>query len=204
MDDDQLRRVLRNDDSSGDAVEQALLRTRTVGESRLRRRRLTLRVALPLAAAAGTAAVVVLAVAHPGAHGRNHSPAASPAPPTPTPTPTTGTWYRHVGGVSSSATGSVDLAGVWVVRLTTPNTGTFDVRPADRFGDGTLQYDGSRGGWVVDVLHRLCGNTTGVYRVSFSGPSLIFNVVHDGCEPRRDVMDNMVLAPLTNPSQLTG
>jgi hypothetical protein len=202
MDDDQLRRVLRNDDSSGDAVEQALLRTRTVGESRLRRRRLTLRVALPLAAAAGTAAVVVLAVAHPGAHGRNHSPAASPAPTTPT--PTTGTWYRHVGGVSSSATGSVDLAGVWVVRLTTPNTGTFDVRPADRFGDGTLQYDGSRGGWVVDVLHRLCGNTTGVYRVSFSGPSLIFNVVHDGCEPRRDVMDNMVLAPLTNPSQLTG
>src|SRR5207237_602533 len=79
-------------------------------------------------------------------------------------------WFRHAVGRSTAASGSVDLTSVWVVRLSDANHGTFDVRPSTRFGTGTLRYDGSRGGWVVDVLNRNCGGHDGVYRVTLGGP----------------------------------
>jgi hypothetical protein len=93
---------------------------------------------------------------------------------------------------------------VWIVRLTDANNGSFDVRPHGKFGSGTLRYDGSRGGWVVDVLGTYCKHQPGIYEVQKTGQSLVFTVVRDGCELRRGVLDNTVFQPLTNPDQLLG
>jgi hypothetical protein len=206
MGDDELRRHLhaalppvRDDD-----VERALLRTRAVADMRARRTRRMVRLA-PVAVAAVTAAVIVLVTI--GLRGSAGRPTTQPTPgPTGTTTPTAPptAWFRHVVGVSTRGSGTLDLRSVWVVRLTSPDSGTFDVRPADRFGTGTLRYDGSRGGWVVDVLARWCGTDPGIYRVTRSGDVLVFTVVRDACEPRRDVLDDTVFAPLTSPDQLLG
>jgi hypothetical protein len=196
MSDDEIRRHLEALAPSTDDidVETALTRTRAVARVRSRRRRVALRAA-PLAVAAATVAIVLLATIGP-LNGSDRSPAHRPSP-----SASGGNaWFRHVSGSS----GSVDLASVWVVRLTDPNNGTFDVRPGDRFGVGTFRYDGSRGGWIVDVLGRYCNQQSGVYRVVKSGQSLAFNVVTDGCPLRRDVLDNTVFEPLTSPDQLIG
>lgn len=182
-----------------DDVEVALVRTRVIARTRQRRRRTAVRLA-PVLAAAATAAVVMLVTLGPG-HG-HHTPASAPSP-SPS-APPVGAWFRHAVGVSSAAGGSVDLTSVWVVRLSDANHGTFDVRPSTRFGTGTLRYDASRGGWVVDVVNRDCGGRDGVYRVGQDGPSLVFTVVNDPCALRRDLLDNTVFAPLTNPDQLVG
>jgi len=181
-----------------EAIEMALHRTRTVAQTRQRRRRTALRLA-PVLAAAATVAVVLLAIV--GSGHDSHSPAVGP---TPVPSASINAWFRHATGVSSPASGSVDLSSVWVVRLTDANHGTFDVRPSTRFGTGTFHFDGSRGGWVVDILDRACGGRAGVYEVQHDGPSLTFTAIKDPCQLRRDLLDNAVFAPLSNPDQLTG
>lgn len=201
MSDDEIRRHV-------DAVvpamsdidtEAALTRTRAAARIRARRRRLVLRVA-PLGVAAATVAIVLLASLGP----LKGSGTSTSHRPKPTATTATTAWFRHVVGVASTASGSVDLGSVWVVRLTDPNHGSFDVRPSDRFGAGTLTYDGSRGGWVVDVLGKYCAGKSAIYRVDRSGDSLTFSVVSDDCELRRNVLDSTVFSPLTSPDQLTG
>lgn len=179
-------------------IETALLHTRAVARTRQRRRGIAIRLA-PVLAAAATVAVVLLAIG--GSGHRRHTPAVSP---TPSPSNSVTAWFRHVTGVSSTASGSVDLSSVWVVRLSDADHGTFDVRPSTRFGTGTLHYDGSRGGWVVSVVDGPCGGRDGIYAVQHDGPSLTFTAVADPCALRRELLDNAVFAPLTNPDQLTG
>lgn len=201
MTDDELKGRLEADLPTVDAhdIETALMRTRATAHTRQRRRRTALWLA-PVFAAAATVAVVLLVTLGPGP--RHHAAPSSPGPaPSPSAVPA---WFRHAVGRSTAASGSVDLTSVWVVRLSDANHGTFDVRPSTRFGTGTLRYDGSRGGWVVDVLNRNCGGHDGVYRVALDGPSLTFTVVADPCELRRELLDNAVFAPLTNPDQLVG
>ena len=201
MTDDELRSRLgaQQPTFADQEIETALLRTRAAALARLRRRRATIWLA-PALAAAATVALVVLMTVGPG-----HRPSAPTSSPAAGPTAgAAGAWFRHAVGVSSAATGSVDLSSVWVVRLSDANHGTFDVRPATRFGAGTLRYDGSRGGWVVDVMADQCGGRDGVYRAEREGPSLTFALVTDPCELRRELLDNAVFAPLTNPDQLVG
>lgn len=200
MTDDELRRALETalptvDDND---VETALLRTHAAVQTRQRRRRLAVRLA-PVLAAAATVAVVMLATLSNG--GGRHTPTTSPSP-----TPSAGsvnTWFRHATGQTTGG-GVAKPSSVWVVRLSDANHGTFDVRPNAQFGRGALVYDGSRGGWVVSVLDKDCNGRDGVYRVVHDGPSLTFTVVTDPCELRRDLLDNAVFAPLTNPDQLVG
>lgn len=198
MSDDDIRRHL---DSLVPAMtdidtETALTRTRASAQRRSRRRQLALRVA-PIGVAVATAAVVLLVTV--GPLQRQSTPTSHRPQPAPV-----SAWFRHVVGTSSSASGSVNLTAIWVVRLTDANHGSFDIRPTDRFGTGTLAYDGSRGGWVVDVLDHYCGGKSAIYRVDRSGESLTFAAVSDGCELRRDVLNSSVFAPLTSPDQLTG
>src|SRR3954452_2066769 len=199
MTDDELKGRLEAESPPVDAhdIEAALMRTRATAHTRQRRRRTALWLA-PAFAAAATVAVVLLVTLGPGP--RHH---ASPSSPGPSPSAVPA-WFRHAVGRSTAASGSVDLTSVWVVRLSDANHGAFDVRPSTRFGTGTLRYDGSRGGWVVDVLNRNCGGHDGVYRDALDGPSLTFTVVADPCELRRELLDNAVFAPLTNPDQLVG
>jgi len=197
-DDDLKRRVNALVPPAEDVdVETALTRTRAMARTRSGRRRLTLRAA-PLAVAAATVIIVLLATVGPW-HGSGRSSVKQPTSPT-----AVTAWFRHVVGESSGPAGPVDLTSVWVVRLSDPNNGTFDVRPRSRFGAGNLHYDGSRGGFMVDVLGRYCNNQPGVYRVATSGQSLVFTLVTDPCQVRRDVLDNTVFQPLTNPDQLGG
>jgi len=179
-------------------IEAALLRTRSAAQARQRRRRVAVRLA-PVLAAAATVAVVMLAIL---GRGNGHSPPASPSSPTPS-AGDINAWFRHAVGLTTGG-GVAKPSSVWVVRLSDPDHGTFDVRPTAQFGSGTLTYDGSRGGWVVAVLNKDCQGRDGVYRVEHDGPSLTFTVVTDHCGLRRDLLDNAVFAPLTSPDQLVG
>src|SRR3954469_11912816 len=105
MTDDELKRRLEAESPAVDGhdIEAALLRTRATAHTRQCRRRTALRLA-PVFAAAATVAVVMLVTLGPGDH---HT---SPSSPGPSPSPSALTaWFRHAVGVSSAASGSVDL-----------------------------------------------------------------------------------------------
>lgn len=201
-DDEQLRHLLnRAIPSASDAdVEQALARLYHENHGR-RRWRYTGGPWLA-AVATATAVVAIIGIAavatRPGSH---H--AASPAN-AGSGVSAPGAWYRHSAGSVSTPTGTVDLGAVWVLRLSTPDSGTFDVQPHDRFGTGTLRYDPAARQWTARILSPYCAATAGRYRISQSGTSLIFAVVTDPCTVRRDALDGAVFAPLTNPNQLVG
>ena len=158
-------------------------------------------MAAPVAAASAAAAIVL--IAHAGSPSRT-----PPVTSTPTPAPSAtglgaGQWYRHVTGTAQTSSGPVDLAAVWVIRLSSATRGTFEAKPTSRFGSGTLTYDAVRRVWVVTGL-RQCGNTVGTYRLALAGSQLTFAHVSDPCVVRATVLDNNAYAPLTNPDQLNG
>lgn len=204
MTDNGLRQVFQNGSVvvTEDEVERALVRTRVAGRVALRRRRRATFLA-PCAAALATAAVVtVIVVAGPSANRPKPSPAASVPP---LPSPTSRVWFKHINGAGSTASGAtVDVGGIWVIRLATDVAGTFDLQPRDRLGQGTLTYDPATRLWSVRVLQRYCGDAAASYRIDNSHLALTFTAVHDPCTLRRDVLDGTVFDVLTSPDQLIG
>jgi len=202
-DDDQLHQLFdRAIPPPGDADgEQAL--TRLHYETRRREQPShTSRHWLAVAATA-TAVAAVIALSVVASRGGTHRPSS------PTPRPdtisTAGTWFRHSAGTVITPAGTtINLAAVWVVRLHTDGSGSFDVRPRTSFGTGMLQYDRASRQWDVTLMGKYCGTTAGRYSISRSGAALIFTAVRDECQPRRNALDGAVFAQLTDLAQLTG
>jgi hypothetical protein len=199
MDDDQLRSRFR--ETVGDveprAVESALTAVRRSGVRRFRRRGSS-GWFLPMAVAAATVAVILSVIQStrgPDPHRHVPTPAASVLP-------AVNAWYRHVGPQLTNG-GVIDQESIWVVRLTGPDTGTFDVEPHASFGLGTLRREAGRR-WQVRVLTRTCDQAPATYTVTRQGDALAFAVVADACVLRRTILDGIVFAPLTSPDQLVG